>query len=103
MPFKSWVFVIPGPAIRASPLEMWDSAKIVALSLIHIYFLSSSRYSSILINQVFLRLRFRPFTISTKYGYCPTGPTGQMNTVCFPAFSLASISETISSAIARNT
>ena len=60
---------------------------------------SSVRYSSMLMNQQFLRLSRRSFTSRTKIGYCPTGPTGQMKTVRRPAALFFSISAIISSAI----
>ena len=51
-----------------------------------------------LMNQQFFRLIRSRFTSLTKMGYCPTGPTGQMNTVFSPASLWAFIVLTISSA-----
>ena len=59
---------------------------------------SSFRYSSMLMNQQFLRLTLSRLTNRTKMGYCPTGPTGQMNTVFLPAALLALMHSSISSA-----
>ena len=59
---------------------------------------SSFRYSSMLMNQQFLRLTRSRLTSRTNMGYCPTGPTGQMNTVFFPAALCSLIVLTISSA-----
>ena len=49
-------------------------------------------------NQQFFRLTRSRFTSRTKMGYCPTGPTGQMNTVFLPAALWALMVFTISRA-----
>ena len=59
---------------------------------------SSFRYSSMFMNQQFLRLMRSRFTSLTKMGYWPTGPTGQMNTVFSPAALCSLMVLTISSA-----
>ena len=64
-----------------------------------IHWPSSVRYSSMLMNQQFFRDSFSRFTRRTKMGYWPTGPTGQMKTVCLPAALLARMALTISRAI----
>ena len=52
-----------------------------------------------LMNQQFFRLMRSRLTSRTKMGYWPTGPTGQMNTVCLPAALLAWMVLIISMAI----
>ena len=64
-----------------------------------IHWPSSVRYSSMLMNQQFLRESCSRLTSRTKMGYCPTGPTGQIKTVGFPAALLARMAAHISAAI----
>ena len=52
-----------------------------------------------LMNQQFLRESCSRLTNRTKMGYCPTGPTGQIKTVGFPAALLVRMAAHISAAI----
>ena len=52
-----------------------------------------------LMNQQFLRESCSRLTSRTKMGYCPTGPTGQIKTVGFPAALLVRMAAHISAAI----
>ena len=51
-----------------------------------------------LMNQQLFRLSRSRFTSRTKMGYCPTGPTGQMNTVFSPRALCSRMAVTISMA-----